>query len=186
MSTRPIVLLALATCTSMAIAAPAPKPRPVPAKQEDVKARGRTVLLGTWAWTVAGNKISGGLAKADVWWEQVSDSERNLVPQGRAGWALLRSKPFEKVGPEDLRKASYSTGKLSGSSLRPGTVVALRTRDGQYAKLKVVGYRDLHDTNFPQAKHLRPEWIRFARSQPIVKEYHLEVDWVLFKDKAGK
>ena len=47
----------------------------------------------------------------------------------------------------------------------------------------MVGYRDLHDTGFPEARHLTPEWIRFARSRPNRKEYHLELDWVLFKDK---
>jgi len=179
------LLLALAVLPATALPAPAPRPRPAPAKQDDVQASGRTVLLGTWAWTVAGNKV-GGLTGTDVWWEQVSDTERNLVPQGKAGWAVLRNKPFEKVGPDDLRKASYSTGRLPGSSLRPGTVVALRTSDGRFAKLKVVGYRDLHDTSFPEARHLSPEWVRLARGKPNVKEYHLEVSWVLFKSKAGK
>ena len=51
----------------------------------------------------------------DVWWEQVSDTERNLVPRGGAGWAIVKGKPFEKVGLEDLKKASYSKDKLPGT-----------------------------------------------------------------------
>jgi hypothetical protein len=47
--------------------------------------------------------------------------------------------------------------------------------------VKVVGYRRLHDTAFPEAKFLAPGWIRFAQAQRDVKEYHLEVDWALFK-----
>jgi hypothetical protein len=157
-------------------------PKPPAAKKEAVHSEARTVVLGTWAWTVLGNKM-GDMAGADLWWEQVSDTQRNLVPLGGTGWVLLESKAFEKVTLAVLKKASYSTRKLPGSSLRPGTTLALRTRDGRYAKLKVVGYRELHDTSFPEAKHLRPEWVRFARSRPNCKEYHLELDWVLFKDR---
>jgi hypothetical protein len=155
-------------------------PKPVAVKKEAVHSEGRTVLLGTWTWTVAGNKM-GGLEGADLFWEQVSSTERNLVPLGGAGWVLLKEKSFEKVALAELERASFSKSKLPGSLLRPGTVVGLRTRDGRFAKLKVVGYRELHDTSFPEAKHLRSEWVRFARSKPNCKEYHLELDWVLFK-----
>jgi hypothetical protein len=171
-----MTLCALLLLPATVLAAPAPLPKPLAPKKDE----GRTVVLGTWAWAVAGNKL-GGLEGADLFWQQVSDTERNLVPLGGAGWALLEGKPFEKVALKDLKKASYSTGKLFGSSLRPGTIVALRTRDGHFAKLKVVGYRALHDTSFPEAKHLPPGWVQFVRSRPNVKEYHLEVDWALFR-----
>jgi hypothetical protein len=162
-----------------ALAAPAPAPRPAPPQKEEVLAKGRTVIPGTWSWTVEGNTVGGD--RADLFWEQVSGSERNLVPRGGAAWAVLKGKPFEKVGPADLRKAAYSREKLPGSSLRPGTVLALRTGGGKLAKLKVVGYRALHDTSFPEARHLSPAWVRFARGRPDVQEYHLELDWALFK-----
>ena len=162
-----------------ALAAPAPKPRPAPPEKEQVLAKGRTVIPGTWSWRIEGNTIATG--SADLFWEQVSGSERNLVPRGGAAWAVLKGKRFEKVGLAGLRGASYSDDKLPGSSLRPGTVLALRTRDGKLAKLKVVGYRCLHDTSFPEARHLSPGWVRFARGRPNVQEYHLELDWALFK-----
>jgi hypothetical protein len=140
------------------------------------------VLLGTWTWSVAGNKL-GSSTGSDLFWQQVNDTERNLVPLVGAGWALIKDKAYEKIDREDLKKARYSTGKLSGQALRPGTVLAIRTRDGRFAKMKVVRYRDLHDTSFPEARHLPPEWVQMARSRPNTKEYHLELDWVLFKDK---
>ena len=105
------------------------------------------------------------------------------MPLGGAAWAVLKGRPFEKVSRGDLAGAAYSTGKLSGALLRPGTVVALRTRDGRYAKLKVVRYRALYDFSFPEAGHLPDRWRRFALSKPYVAEYHLEVSWVLYGGK---
>ncbi len=184
MSLKPIatlflVLPLLATVfAAPALAAPVPEPRP--SRKEEAHDKGRTVVLGTWSWRVAGNEM-GRREKADLFWQQVNDTERNLVPLGGAGWAILEDKTFEKVRLEELKKANYSTDKLPGSSLKPGTVVALRTSEGQFAKLKVVGYRDLHDTNFPEARHLSPAWIRFAQSKPNRPEYHLDLEWVLYK-----
>jgi hypothetical protein len=183
MSGQLIARFLLLGLPAAALAAPAPQPRPAPRQRgEDVLAKGRTVIPGTWSWQVEGNRIEA--TRADLFWQQVSATERNLVPQGGAGWAIVQGRPFEKITLADLKKAEYSTGKLPGSSLRPGTVVALRTRGGKLARLKVVGYRALHDTSFPEARHLSPAWVRFAQGQPNTQEYHLEVDWVLYK--AGK
>jgi hypothetical protein len=177
MASKLVARLALLACLpATALAAPAP------AKKEAVLGRGQTVLLGTWSWQVEGNKL-GGLGTADVWWQQVSDTERNLVPLGGAAWALVEGEAFEKVSREDLARARYATGKLPGASLKPGTVVALRTRGGKLAKLKVVRYRALHDFSFPEAKHLSPAWRAFVLGKPDRKDYHLEVEWALYPDK---
>jgi hypothetical protein len=175
-----LALLACLPATALA--------NPVPARakgREDVLASGRTVLLGTWTWKVEGNKF-GDNDRADFWWEQVTERERRLVPQGGAGWAILRDRPFEKLTRQDLVKANYSTDKLTGTLLTPDTVVAVRTADGKFAKMRVVRYRELHDFSFPEVRHLKAEWIRFALQQPNVKEYHLEVDWVLYKEPARR
>jgi hypothetical protein len=163
-----------------AFAAPVPPPKPAAKKKDEPAAKGRTVLLGTWSWDISANKFGAG---GDVWWEQVSNKERNLVPRNGAGWAILKGKRFEDVGLDDLKKASFSEKKLSGALLRPGTVLALRTRQGHFAKLQVVRYRELHDFAFPEARHLKPEWIQLARASPNVKEYHLELSWGLYHDK---
>jgi hypothetical protein len=162
-----------------ALAAPLPVPR-TEKKEEGVAAKGRTVILGTWGWKIEGNQI-GAAPTADFHWERESDTEGLLIPQKGAGWAILAGRPFGKVGLGELRKATYSSDKLSSASLRPGTVLSLRTQDGRFARVKVVGYRRLHDTSFPEATLLGPGWIRFAQARRDVKEYHLEVDWALFK-----
>jgi hypothetical protein len=174
---RPFVAASvlLACLPVLVLCAPAPERR-----REDVLAKNQTVILGTWTWKIEGNKFGGG--ESDFWWEQVSEKERDLVPQGGAGWAIVE-KAFEKITRDDLAQIEYSTGKLPGSSLAVGTVVAVRTADGKFAKLKVVGYRGSHDTSFPEAKNLSPAWIAFARGRPNTPEYHLEVNWVLYKPK---
>jgi hypothetical protein len=177
MSNKMVPPLVLLACLPAAIcAAPAPE-RP----KEEVLAKGQTVVLGTWTWKIEGNEL-GGKQGADFQWQRATETEANLVPQGGAGWAIIKEKAFDKVTREDLAKADYSTEKLAGTQLTPDTVVAVRTSDGKFAKLRVVGYRELHDVTFPEAKHLSPAWVQAALQRDNIKEYHLEVNWVLYKD----
>jgi hypothetical protein len=170
-------LVVLACVPASAFANPAPDRDKT---KQDVLAKGQTVILGTWNWKIDGNKL-GGNDGADFWWEQLTNTERQLVPKGGAGWAIIQCKAFEKVTRDDLAKMDFSTDKLSGKFLAPGTAVAIRTGDGKFAKLQVIRYRELHDFSFPEAKHLTPDWIKFVLGQPNIKEYHLEVNWVLYK-----
>ena len=172
------LLAALACFPAAALAAPLPvrlKP------QEEVAAKGQTVVLGTWTWKVEEGTL--GAKGGDFWWEQVNDRERYLVPRGGAGWAVLSAKEFERVTRDDLAKAAYAADRLSGAVLVPGTVVAVRTADGKLAKLKVVRYRELHDFTFPEASHLSPAWRALVLQKPNTLEYHLEVSWVVYKGK---
>ena len=146
-------------------------------------AKGQTVILGTWAWDVETNK-QGGREDADAWWEQVTEKKQFLVPQNGAGLVVLGKKAFDTITQTDLVALKYSDKKLPGDSLAPGTVVALRTRKGNFAKLKVVKYRALHDFSFPEAKLLDEKWRKFALNQPNEKNYHIEVEWVLYRVPA--
>jgi len=146
---------------------------------KDQIAKGQTVILGTWTWNIAKNEQGG--ANADIWWEQVTDQQQFLVPKGRAGLALIEKKAFEKISRGDLANLKYSDQKLANNMLTPGAVLAIRTNDGNFAKLKVVGYRELHDFSFPEAKLLREDWKQFVLQKPNTKNYHLEVEWVLYR-----
>jgi hypothetical protein len=142
---------------------------------------GQTVILGTWTWDIETNK-QGNKKGADVWWEQVTDKERFLVPQNGAGLiVVLGKKAFDKITQVDLAALSYSDKKLASDSLAPGTVVALRTTEGNLAKLKVVKYRELHDFSFPEAKLLDEKTRAFFLKHPNRKNYHIEVEWVLYR-----
>ena len=80
---------------------------------------------------------------------------------------------------------SYVPERLSGSDrdsvLTPGTIVALRTSEGNVAKLKVLGYRALHDFDFPEASALSQQWRDSVLQQADCSNYHLEVEWVLYR-----
>jgi hypothetical protein len=130
-------------------------------KNEIIK--GQTVILGTFAWTMDGNK-QGNVRTADFEWQKPY-----LFPRNGAKAVLVPDQPFEKITAEDLGKLKYSTDKISESILRPGAVVAVRTARGNLAKLKVVRYRALHDFDFKEAIRLSD-----------IKEYHLEVEWVIY------
>ena len=144
-------------------------------------AKGQTVILGTWTWDIETNK-QGDLKGVDVKWEQATATEQFLVPLNGAGLIVLdKKKAFDKITRQDLATLQYSDKKVANDALTPGTVVALRTNEGNFAKLKVLKYRALHDFSFPEAKLLREDWKQFVLQKPNTKNYHLEVEWVLYR-----
>jgi hypothetical protein len=149
-------------------------------KKEDEPTKGQTVILGTWTWDIETNK-QGDEKGVDVKWEHATAKEQFLVPLNGAGLVVLDRKEFDKITREDLAALKYSDKKLAYDSLAPGTVVALRTNEGNFAKLKVVKYRELHDFSFPEAKLLDEKMRDFLLKHPNTKNYHIEVEWVLYR-----
>jgi hypothetical protein len=151
-------------------------------KKEDEPVKGQTVILGTWTWDIETNKQGGDVKGVDVRWEQATATEQYLVPLNGAGLIVFdKKKEFEKITREDLAELKYSDEKLANDALAPGTVVALRTNEGNFAKLKVVKYRELHDFSFPEAKLLNEAMKEFMLKSPNTKKYHIEVEWVLYR-----
>lgn len=156
--------------------------------QEGEIARGQTVILGTYSWDVEKNSQPRDTGDNDVSWEQVEDNEQfgfadehYLVPINQAGLAALGQRAFDTITRRDLAELKYADKKLANDSLAPGDVVALRTNEGNYAKLKVVRYRELHDFSFPEAELLGAQWRGGALAAHNTKRYHLEVAWVLYR-----
>jgi hypothetical protein len=85
------------------------------------------------------------------------------------------------ITQEDLATLKFSYNSVANESLTPGTVVALQTEKGNFAKLKVVKYRELHDFSFPEAKLLSAGWKTFVLKKPNSEYYHLEVEWILYR-----
>ena len=79
----------------------------------------------------------------------------------------------------------FNENRVSGSDrnpvLLPGTVIALLTAEGNLAKLKIVGFRALHDLSFREAEDLPAECRVLAAKEPNISKYHIEIEWVLFK-----
>ena len=75
---------------------------------------------------------------------------------------------------------SQSVSRSSSTAFAAGTGAGLETNQGNFAKLKVVGYRDSNDFSFPEAKLLSEDRRERFKKKPT-KDYHLEVEWVLYK-----
>jgi hypothetical protein len=139
-----------------------PGPGPVPGTRKQLK--------GTWTWDIDTNTDGDGNA-ADLWWQHVNERERYLVPKNGAGLTVVTNKTYESLTAADLRGMSYGTGRLSASDAQPtidvGTVLAVRTNAGNWAKLKVLGFEPLRDRN--------------------IAKYHMNLVYVLYRGvEAGR
>jgi hypothetical protein len=110
-----------------------------------VQSEGTTALKGTWTFDLDSG-AQGPASGADLWWEQVNTVTRLLVPQGGATLARMSGTPnFDAVSLQTLQAQPYAAAPINGSNnasnqLTPGTVVAVRTGAGRYAKLRVNSY----------------------------------------------
>ncbi len=88
----------------------------------------------------------GTTAGADVWWQLVDSATRYLVPQNGALLARLGVTILEARTASELLAVPYSRVSINGSSspaqnqLTPGTVIAIRTRHGHYARMRIDSY----------------------------------------------
>ena len=76
-----------------------------------------------------------------------------LVPRGGASLCHLGHPDFDAVSRETLHAAAFSSSPINGSNnganqLTPGAVIAVRTGDGRYAKMRVNSYGYNLDVNW--------------------------------------
>jgi hypothetical protein len=112
--------------------------RPPP---EVVLSRGQGTIRGTFMFDFERGAEAGPVS-ADVWWEQVDSTRRFLVPRNGAGLAVLSGVSFENASRAVLAAQRYSEQRLDGSDgpsneLTPGSAVAIRTRGGHLARMRV-------------------------------------------------
>ncbi len=141
---------------------------------------GRTVILGTHTWDIETNQQNGPKVTG-LWWHQVSATEQYLASIGGLRLAVVLEKGFDTITQEDLANLRFSDTKLAKNRLTPGTLLAVRTKDGNLAKLKVLGYRASQDFSFPEANLLTEKVRAFFLTKPNRMDYHLEVEWVLYR-----
>lgn len=149
---------------------------------QDTRPSTITVILGTYSWDVERNDFGGN--QADFHWNQVSASERYLVPKNGAGVTLVSDRPFSDIDRDFLNNLTYTAENLTGANdnpdLKAGTVVAFRTAEGNVGKFEVVRYRGTHDFEFPESEKLTESWKDLVLRRPNKEKYHLEVKWQLF------
>ena len=166
-----------------AVAAAKPGAKPA----ADTAARGKVVIPGDYRWDARTNAIGQG---GDVLWQQRSDKERALNPQGRAMIAISppSGPSFEGMTATDLVALAYSPTPIPGNdgmtALDPGAVLGLRTQDGDYLKLQVERYYDSHDFSFPGAEKLPEKWKELTRGKPKILRYHIALEWVAYSGPA--
>jgi hypothetical protein len=106
---------------------------------------GTTVLKGTWTFDFDTGVQGPAGTLADIWWEQMTNVARQMVPQNNARIANLGVINFNSVTPATLQSVAYSNTPIPGNNdpsnkLVPGDVFAALTNKGNYAKVKVVAY----------------------------------------------
>ena len=109
-----------------------------------VMSKGTTTLKGTWTFDFE-TGVQGPPTGADVWWEQVDNTIRFLVPQSGAMLAHMGKPNFDAVSLQTLQSRPYTANPINGSNnasnqLTPGTVIAVKTNTGRYAKVKINSY----------------------------------------------
>jgi hypothetical protein len=84
--------------------------------------------------------------QADLFFEARTNVQRILQPRGAAAMAVIGGRALDRVTPEGLRRAEYTGEGIDASRdesnrLPAGTVLAVRTGEGRFAKLKIVESR---------------------------------------------
>jgi len=151
------------------------------AKEQPAEVRGQTVVLGYNHWASNGNRQGKMQDGADLRWESNLKLKMLHAVNG-AKIGIVVGKPFDKLTLEDLKKFNFRDEKVARAGLNPGAVLAVRTADGNLAKLRIVGYRAKHDFGFEEAGSLTPYLAAFYIRSPNVNEMHLEIEWVIYRD----
>jgi len=109
----------------------------------------------------------------DLFWRQRSATERRLEPKNGAAFAYLGKVDFEKLTLQDLKNTEYSTEPIQGddddNKLIPGTVIAIKTDQGNHAKMIVT-------KNIPMESTFRGEKRHY-------KFYNMEATFLIYKEK---
>ena len=104
---------------------------------------GSGVLHGTCLFDFESGAETAG--PADVWWDQQTSTERQMVPVGGAALCILGLANYDALIQSDLKALSYSNTPIPGNVGGPnrlvdGSVFAVRTRSGKFVKVQVLHY----------------------------------------------
>jgi hypothetical protein len=106
---------------------------------------GTATIKGTTSFDLETGKPAAP-SVADVWWQQIDATTRYLVPQNGAALYNVGVTNLESITLADLQTAPYSAVRIRGTRTAPSgtigvdSVVDVRTRHGDYAKLQINTY----------------------------------------------
>ncbi|MEJ8848500.1 hypothetical protein [Variovorax rhizosphaerae] len=106
---------------------------------------GTTILKGTFTFDLDTGVQGGTGAGYDIWWEQMTATARQMAVRNTARIVNLGVVSFTTLGASNLQTLIYGTAPIPGNNdasnkLVNGDVFAVRTSQGNYAKVKVVTY----------------------------------------------
>jgi hypothetical protein len=106
---------------------------------------GSGVLRGTYLFDFDAGGETANQQAADVWWEQMTTTARQMVPHNGAALCAMGIVAFDPLSLSDLQNLPYSTtpipANVSGTNLLPdGSVFAVRTKTGSFVKVQVLHY----------------------------------------------
>jgi len=122
------------------------------AARADIVSSGSFTLPGTWLFDFdAGVLVGSRGTPADIWWEQINPTARQVVVDGTATIAALGAVDFNAYAYDQLAALTFSTITLDGSDvgniLLPGYVFAIHTDLDNYAKIRVTAEFDRTKNN---------------------------------------
>jgi hypothetical protein len=140
-----------AAATPAPAAAPTPRNQPAsPRRSGDptapgILSQGQLTVRGTWSVNLDTGAEINNAAAADFFWEQRNVVKRFLVPRNGATFLVLGERLLESVSYADLQQLTLSSQPIDGSEgrenqLRPGTVIAYKTKNGRLGKLRIIQY----------------------------------------------
>ncbi len=128
-----------------------------------VVSSGTKVLKGTWVFDCESGNLGGGTGgPADIWWEQIDTVHRQMVPITGAAIAYLGKVNYATLTPNILQALPYGTVPIPGNNnasnqLKPGHVFAVRTKSGNFCKIRVITY----------GYNLKIEWTTYRLANPL-------------------
>ena len=131
-------------------------------RPSSVLSSGTTVLKGTWVFDCETGTLSGNLnGPGDIWWEQIDQVNRKMVPVGGANIINLGNINFATLTPVALQALTYSNTSIIGNNdasnqLVNNDVFAVKTKDGNVAKIRVVQY----------GYDITIEWVTYKLASP--------------------
>jgi hypothetical protein len=120
-------------------------------------ATGTGTIIGTFHFDVDSNRFTEVASRtSDLFWQQQTAVLRQMAPENGATLVNLGVRDFDSISGETLPDLPYSTAPIPGNALGtnllvPGDVFAVRSTDGNFAKVKVVTY----------ARDLGVQWVTF-------------------------
>lgn len=133
---------------------------------------GTAIIPGTFSFDFDAGTV-GNFASdpgMDVFWEQITSSQRQMAPRSSAGIVNLGVVDFSTITAAFLQGLTYGTSPINGNDdasnqLVLGDIFAVRTSAGNYAKVKVLTY----------GYNLEVQWVTLARVQ-LLANYTFDVN----------